>query len=263
MPELPDVEIYKQYLDETALQRTIAAAELREPRLLGQSSARALQRALAQHRLTESRRLGKWLFAHTDAGPWLVLHFGMTGALECYEDAAREPRHLGMALHFADGGHLAYVDRRKLGTLDLADDPAAYAAAHALGPDALGSGREIFLARLAERRGGIKSALMDQSLIAGIGNVYADEILFQADVHPLTPLPALNARQRRRLYDVMQKVLRTAIARDAERTRMPRNYLLPKRRAGTPCPRCGGTIRQISVNGRSTYYCERHQAAPA
>lgn len=262
MPELPDVEMYKKYVDERVLDQRIVGTHIFEPRLV-KVPPQKLERALKNHKLEETRRHGKWLFVHADAGPWLVLHFGMTGDLKYYEDEADAPRHAIFALDFDDDAHLTYVDRRKLGAIDLTDDPAVFTAAHRLGPDALDVDRDTFDALLTGRRGGIKSALMDQSLVAGLGNVYTDEVLFHAEIHPLAPVPGLNAKQRKRLYDVMRKVLSTAIAHDAERKHMPKDYLLPHRRDGATCPRCGGTIRQISVNGRSTYYCGQHQPEPA
>jgi len=262
MPELPDVEVYKQYLDATALRQRIADAHVHAPKLLGATSARELKDALAHRQLVGSRRHGKWLFAQTDAEPWLVLHFGMTGALEYY-DQGPEPRHAIMTLDFENGAHLTFVDRRRLGTIDLTDDPDDFLAARGVGPDALQLDWPRFKTLLASRRGGIKSALMDQSLLAGLGNVYTDEVLFQADTHPLTPVTELDDARRKHLFDKISEVLTAAVDADAERKHMPRDYLLPHRRDGATCPRCGGTVRQISVNGRSTYYCERHQTRPA
>jgi len=262
MPELPDVEVYKQFLDQKALRRRIVNTRVQEPDLV-KSPLKKLQRGLNKRALATSCRHGKWLFAHVDDGPWLVLHFGMTGALKYYQGDDRPPRHAVLTLDFEDDGHLSYVDRRKLGALDLTDDPAEFIAHHELGPDALAIDWDTFKEVLAARRGGIKSAFMDQHVIAGLGNVYTDEVLFQADIHPLTAIAELDAKRRKRLYDVMRKVLTTAIARHAQRSRMPRDYLLPQRRDGAACPRCGGTILRISVNGRSTYYCFRHQPEPA
>lgn len=257
MPELPDVEIYMRFLNEKALHQRIVDAHVIEPRLV-KVWAQKLRRALKNHRLGESRRHGKWLFVHSDEGPWLALHFGMTGDLKYYEDKQPMPRHAVMAFDF-DHVHLAYVDRRKLGSVDLIDDPEQFTSAHGLGPDALEVDWKTFKALLAPRRGGIKSAFMDQSLIAGLGNVYTDEVLFHADIHPLTPVTALDAKQRKHLYNVMRNVLLTAIACDADRARMPKNYLLAHRRGGASCPRCGAAVKQITVNGRSTYFCSQHQ----
>lgn len=262
MPELPDVEIFKRYLDAAALRQRIAAVHVQAPRLIGKVGARRLQAALKHRQLVGSRRHGKWLFAQLDAPQWLVLHFGMTGAL-VYHEQDSEPPHAVMTLDFENGAHLTFTDRRRLGTLDLADDPDDFLAAHDVGPDALQLTWAQFKSLLAARRGGIKSALMDQSLLAGLGNVYTDEVLFQTDIHPLTPLPKLDDTQRRQLFDKIREVLTTAVAADAERAHMPRTYLLTQRRDGASCPRCGGSVRQISVNGRSTYFCERHQKRPA
>lgn len=136
MPELPDVEVFKHYLDVTALRQCIAEVHIHVPQLLGEVSEHKLQSTLKRRQWVGSRRHGKWLFMQLDAGPWLVLHFGMTGTLYYYEQE-HEPRHAIMALDFENGAHLTFVDRRKLGTIDLADDPDEFLAARGIGPDAL------------------------------------------------------------------------------------------------------------------------------
>src|SRR5690606_8766770 len=106
----------------------------------------------------------------------------------------------------------------------------------------------------------------DQSLIAGIGNVYSDEILFRARIHPATPVHALDDRTLKQLHRQMRRVLETAISKgagsqDVER-RMPRTWLLPRRRKGAACPRCGGKLATMGIQGRSSYYCPACQPAP-
>src|SRR3569832_2464513 len=132
MPELPDVEVYKQYLDATALRQRIADAHVHAPKLLGATSARELKDALAHRQLVGSRRHGKWLFAQTDDEPWLVLHFGKTGALEYY-DQGPEPRHAIMTLYFDFGALLTFNERRQQNTIVLSDDPVVVLAARCVG----------------------------------------------------------------------------------------------------------------------------------
>src|SRR3569833_3621181 len=136
MPELPDVEVYKQYLDATALRQRIADAHVHAPKLLGATSARELKDALAHRQLVGSRRHGKWLFAQTDAEPWLVLHFGKTGALEYY-DQGPEPRHAIMTLDFENGAHLTFVDRCRLGFFVLSVVSVVFFVVCGVVPDAL------------------------------------------------------------------------------------------------------------------------------
>lgn len=267
MPELPDVANFKRYLDATALHRRIARVTVSEPRIVAGGTSRALAERLTGRRFEAGERRGKHLFVRLDDGGWMVLHFGMTGYLAAYEDAGEEPRHSRVRFDFDDGGHLSYVNQRLLGEVRAVDDRDAFVAAKALGPDALDEAldRDAFVGLLEGKRGAIKGALMDQSLIAGIGNLCADEILFQAGLHPKASVAALDADTLAMLYRVMRRVLETMIERGAgsERLldRLPDGWLLPRRAEGAACPRCGARIETTKVSGRTTYFCPRCQPA--
>lgn len=266
MPELPDLAIFKRYLDATALHRKIAHVAVHEARIVAGSTAKALAKRLAGRRFEATDRRGKYLFVRLDDGGWAVFHFGMTGFFAAYEDEADEPRHSRVRFDFADGGHLSYVNRRLLGEIRAVEDRDAFAAAKKLGPDALGEelDEETFRRLFSGKRGAVKGALMDQSLLAGIGNIFADEILFQAGLHPKTPLSALDAGAIGALYRVMRRVLETAVERGAgsERLvdRLPRGWLLPRRAENETCPRCGAGLNTVKVSGRTSYYCPECQA---
>jgi len=130
-----------------------------------------------------------------------------------------------------------------------------------LGPDAMADevDRERFIELLQGRRGAIKSTLMNQSILAGIGNVYSDEILFQAGIHPETPVDDLNAADLGRLYTTMRRVLRVTTEKQADIDRFPDGYLLPKRDEGV-CPKCRGDLQTLKVGGRTTVFCGRCQS---
>lgn len=263
MPELPDVEIYKRYLDATALHKTITAIEVGSAAILRATSGRMLAQALRGRSMERTWRHGKHLLAALDDGRWLTLHFGMTGRLKYFKDLKDDPAYDRLRFDFANGYHLAYESRRLLGEVGLIEDPGAFLAARRLGPDAMALDRARFLERMRGRRGQVKSALMDQHFLAGIGNVYSDEILFRARLHPKTPVQHLDDAQRSDLYRAMREVLQTAIDRGAGRDgladRLPPSYLLPHRERGAACPRCGGEIRTLSCAGRTAYYCPRCQ----
>ena len=196
------------------------------------------------------------------------MHFGMTGTLAWFEHEADDPPYDRVRFDFAGGGHLAYVNRRMLGRIGLADDADAFIRAEGLGPDALDPAvdLEAFTRATLGRRRDVKSVLMDQTLIAGIGNIYADEILFQARLHPKTPVTSLDERQRAELFRQIKQVLKTAIecGAGAEQflERLPDHFLLPRREKGGKCPRCGSPIATLKVAGRTSYYCPRCQPAP-
>ena len=180
MPELPEVEARRAYLDATALRQTIERARVHDKRLVQEVTPRQLQARLKGARPLSTDRHGKHLFARLSTREWLVFHFRMTGDLVYYEKAEKKPENGGVTLDFDTGSHLAYVSKRILGHVAWTPDREAYVRERGLGPDALA--RAFTLARFRERLAGrtakVKSALMDQALIAGIGNVWADEILF-------------------------------------------------------------------------------------
>jgi formamidopyrimidine-DNA glycosylase len=147
---------------------------------------------------------------------------------------------------------------RKLGHIYLTADVKTFVSQKDLGPDVCSPefDRKTFHKLLANRHGMIKSALMDQSLMVGIGNVYSDEILFQAGVHPRQSVPNLKEETIDEIYDCLNEVLRTAIENKADPANFPDDYLTPLRgQKKADCPRCGGQIRRVEVAGRSAYYC--------
>lgn len=257
MPELPDVEVLKRYLDSTALHQEITAVTLKTDEILAGTSREHLKQALNGHSLTGTCRHGKYLFAHLEGGSWLTLHFGMTGDLKYYKKESSAPDYAKLWLDFANDYRLAFVNPRKFGEVGLVTAVDDFIAEKELGPDVLSDGFDFaaFREALNGRRAMIKSALMNQNIMAGVGNVYADEILFQARVHPRTKVSALDNETLRRIYDILCSVLTTAIECDAEPSQFPDDYIIPRRSPGADCPRCDGTVRRIKVSGRSTYFC--------
>jgi len=268
MPELPDVENYKRYLNRTALHRRIAGVQLGDRRVLGGVSEQRLARAVKGRKIERSRRHGKHLFAALDRGPWLTLHFGMTGRLIRFKQPKDDPRFDRVRFDLDHGYHLAFVDQRILGRVGLTTDPDTHIADADLGPDALVLARDpdAFVARFEGRRGRVKAALMDQRLLAGIGNIYSDEILFQARLHPKAPVERLERKSLKKLCRTTRSVLETAIdcgaGSDDFVDCLPATWLLPRRSRGADCPMCGGKIRAIKAAGRTSYYCASCQPAP-
>jgi formamidopyrimidine-DNA glycosylase len=261
VPELPDVELRRRYLDATALQRRVDHAMVPESRVL-EGSADHLRRSLNGRRLVGSRRHGKHLFARLDDGSWLTLHFGMTGRLVAFASLGDEPEHCWLRLDLNDGMHLAYVCPRQLGHVGACSDADEYVADHDLGPDALDLGEDVFLQRLEGRRGQVKLTLMNQRVLAGLGNVWTDEVLFQDGLHPTTPIPDLDEARRLQLFRTMHRVLAEGVERGADPERMPDTWLLGHRDEGARCPRCGGEIQRVEVSGRAGYLCPEHQERP-
>jgi len=263
MPELPDVEVFKRYLDATALHKTITDVEVKSTRILDGVSASKLQKTLQGQQFQETHRHGKHLLVALDqGGVWLTLHFGMTGFLKYFKDMNTEPEHDRMLVSFDNGFHLAYVSQRKLGAVGLTDEVDNFIDEKELGPDALSLDLEGFRQALQGRRGSIKSFLMNQKHVAGIGNVYSDEILFQSRLHPKSQVNKLNAATVKGLFEAMQDVLEKAIEAQADPKQFPSSFILPHRTPGGTCPRCQGKVKKITVSGRSGYYCPECQAKP-
>jgi len=260
MPELPEVELYTRYFADHALGQKISRVVVRDARILGATTPARLRAALTGRRFARVRRHGKHLFA--DAGSlWLHLHFGMTGDLAYYRDTRDEPRFARLVIDFAGGGYLAYDDMRLFGVIDLSPAPDEFIDAHGLGPDALDPNftSRSFMRRLAGRRGAIKALLMSQEIIAGLGNLYADEALFASGIDPRRPAERLSTAEAGLLFRAARQILRQVIKRKAMRQTYPPRYLIPHREEGERCPRCGGEIGRAIVGGRTTFYCGRHQ----
>ncbi len=261
MPELPDVDVYRRYMNRTSLHQPVASVHVLSPGVLQGTNAQGLGRALKGRSFTETCRHGKYLFATLAPETHLVLHFGMTGRLRYSRKAHEAHPHDAACFRFENGAMLEYIMPRKLGRLALTDSIGNFIGERRLGPDALAID-EAALAELAGgRRGQVKSWLMDQQAIAGIGNVYSDEILFQAGIHPECPVARLDEDDLHRLHGAIRSVSEAAIAAGAQPEEMPDDFLLPQRHAGGRCPRCGGEVEKKKAAGRTCWFCPRCQPA--
>lgn len=262
MPELPDVEIFKRYFDSTGLHQKISETNVLNAKVLKSVSQKRLAESLKGRKFESTCRRGKFLFVETDGRVWLVLHFGMTGGLQYYKGGNKSDDYERVRFTFDNGYHLGYISLRMLGRVSLTDSLEKYIQKEKLGPDVLTVSRAEFKKILEHSRGAIKSTLMNQKHLAGLGNIYSDEILFQSGIHPKASADSLDDSQRGRLFEKMRAVLDTAIDRDADPKRMPRTYLLPRRGKGGKCPRCDSEIETIKVSQRTTYFCSKCQKKP-
>lgn len=258
MPELPDVETFRRYLNATALHQRIERVRVRHKRVLVGTSARRLRQTFHGRTFKATDRHGKYLFARTDRTPWLVLHFGMTGSL-AYEKDRRPGDHDRVLIDFDNGYSLAYICGRLLGKVTLTDSPRQFVQERNLGPDAMAISAQAFASCIKDSRAAIKSCLMNQQRVAGVGNIYSDEALFQSRLSPELKGETLTQAELHRLYRQMQRVLAMAVDRQADPARLPSSWLLPHREEGASCPRCGDKIQRTKVSGRSAYWCPHCQ----
>jgi formamidopyrimidine-DNA glycosylase len=259
MPELPDVEIFKRYLDATSLHQRVDAVEVRNAYVLKGTSPRELARELKGRRFESSRRHGKHLFVRADGKIWLRLHFGMTGSLQYFKNDTKEPRHTRVLFVFAKGHGLAFDDQRQFGQIGLVKDVDEFLKKSALGPDALETDLEEFRKILKRHRGAVKSLLLNQKLIAGIGNIYADEVLFRARIHPATEISRLGDKALAKIFRTTRDILKRAIAAKADANQMPKSWLLPHRGKRGRCPRCGSELKSSTIGGRTAWFCPNCQ----
>lgn len=258
MPELPDVEGFKSYLQSTSLHQRIDHTRVEDDRCLADGlSAAALARRLKHRSLTRAYRHGKWLLVETDGDTALTLHFGMTGALDYAKISGDLPAYARVVWTFAGDRRLAYISRRMLGRVGLTENLSDFLEEHELGPDALDEAidREWFDERVRERSRQIKPLLMDQSFIAGIGSVYADEALYQAGIDPTRRAADLSEQDTGRLFNAMRRVLRTSAKHGGAVASLPDRYLLPHRGGDMQCARCGSKLKKHKVGGRPTVSC--------
>jgi formamidopyrimidine-DNA glycosylase len=267
MPELPEVETTVRGLERILKGRRIARIEARRPDL-----RRALPVDLGQRltgaRVTELGRRAKYGLIGTDRGDTLVFHLGMSGHWRV--DPAEIGKHDHFIIDTDDGRRVALNDARRFGSLDLVrtDELSEWPAFVALGPEPLDITPEQLKARLAGRTAPIKLLLLDQRIIAGLGNIYVCEALFRAGIHPKRAGGSVSLDRLRRLVPAIHEVLAEAIAAggstlrdfaspDGELGYFSKSFAVYDRE-GQPCA-CGGTVKRIVQGGRSTFYCPRCQ----
>ncbi|MBN2497738.1 MAG: DNA-formamidopyrimidine glycosylase [Deltaproteobacteria bacterium] len=266
MPELPEVETIVRRFRPRLLRKRIAGFEASWPRQISPSVAR-VRRAVCGRRILELARRGKLIVIHLDDGSALLLHLKMSGRLAWVDrSGVRLPEpHERARLIMQGGERLLFCDARKFGRIRHVRDVEA--ALDALGPEPLSAGFDAarLLRMLGERRRRIKPLLLDQAFVAGLGNIYTDEALFRAGLHPLRRACDLDPNEVRRLRRAIRSVLRDGIRRCGTSIdwiypggRM-QDYLRVYGRAGEPCPRCGTPIQRIMAGQRSTHLCPRCQ----
>lgn len=286
MPELPEVETIRRIVERELVGKTISDVDLTLPKLLRDSPIGSLQPLIGE-RVIAARRRAKILVIDFSAGKSLMVHFKLAGQLAVIlPDGGRavaghpvpdpagpyphKTTHLSVC--FTDGTRMLYSDVRQFGWLRLmpTEDTSAALLAFDFGPEAVGDGRisiEQLGGRLRRRTIPIKMALLDQSVLAGLGNIYVDEALHMARIHPLRPANTLTADELGRLDPAIAWALERGIEQGGAKIVHNRAYPIDgfpqvHARAGEPCPACGTTVTKIRVGARGTYLCPVCQPEP-
>ena len=269
MPELPEVEIRRQYLETSSLFQLIQHVEVEDKKLLTTDYS-TLINALVGRQFTATRRVGKNLFVLTDDPAVIVrMHFGMTGDLAYYHSSLDRPRFARIVFEFSNGFNLGFLCPRKFERVGLVSDIDAYLLEKKIGPDGLDISLDELTRRVRRKKALIKPVLLDQNVVAGLGNWIVDEVLFQAFVHPEQRADTLSDVQMTQLHNAIRLVLETAIRYEATYRDFPNSFLIHVREwddspyddveAHKFCPRCRTRIERSTVGGRTTFFCPAEQ----
>jgi formamidopyrimidine-DNA glycosylase len=270
MPELPEVETHVRELAPLLVGRQVISAQVTWPRTIAAPDAATFQQEIIGQRFATFSRRGKYMLLGLASGATFIVHLRMTGHLRVQPANLPPDKHTHVVLGLDDGAMLHYQDARKFGRLWLVADPAQVLAK--LGPEPLSddfTGAQL-AARLAQRATAIKTLLLDQTVVAGVGNIYADEALFQARIHPRRAGSSLQIAEIEALHKAIQQVLTAAIAHHGSSlgASSVQNYQRPSGESGTfqdehqvyqradqPCHRCGTSIVRIVLAQRSSHFC--------
>jgi formamidopyrimidine-DNA glycosylase len=267
MPELPEVETIKKELAPWIVGQSFTKVTISDTKLLSGCSAREVRRGLVGQKVESLERRGKYLIFRLSNGRSLIVHLRMTGSLLLNPKGV--DRYVRAAFHLSSGHRVVFGDRRRLGKMWLVED--AESVVSKLGPEPLDKRftPSVLRQRLGRHHVPIKAALLDQHIVAGIGNMYADEALFAARIHPLRKADELSATEVRTLHNNIQRILRAAIGSKGASVD---SYVRPEgelgtahfdfkvaHRGGETCPVCGGTVQRLVVQNRGTYFCPRCQ----
>jgi formamidopyrimidine-DNA glycosylase len=276
MPELPEVETVARGLRAVLPGRRILNVRLGKTDFIDDPAA--IERDLPGSRVTGIRRFGKFLVVDLESSNGtahdrsLLIHLGMTGRIVACGPQAPVLPHTHVFLGLDNGRELRYTDIRRFGRMAIVEGGEREKILGPLGPEPLEATEEEFAEKLAGRRARIKSLLLDQTVLRGVGNIYADESLFRAGIHPMRMGASLKREEIHRLRRAVQRVLTEAIRLGGSTVSdyvdsdgLPGEFQLRHRvyqRQGKKCMRCGEKIRRATVAGRSSHFCPKCQPAP-
>ena len=273
MPELPEVETVRRGLERLVVGKTIGQVRVRYVKMIG-TGVDSFVHDLPGQTIERIGRRGKYLLFYLTGGV-LVSHLRMEGKYLFYPDEVPERKHAHVFFDMTDGGTLVYEDVRKFGTMELLrkDQLEAYFAARKLGPEPTEADFLLspFAAALSRSKKPIKPYLLEQTLVVGLGNIYVDEALWRARIHPARPAASLKPAEVKRLREQIIEVLQLGIEKKGSTIRTYRNalgedgtmqdFLQVYGKTGQPCARCGSPIEKIKLGGRGTHLCPHCQKA--
>ncbi len=273
MPELPEVETIKNELLPHIVGRKITGVTLLWEGIVRQPSAKEFCARLIGQRITGVARRGKYLIVSLSSGDLLIIHLKMSGSLLIGQDSSEPPKYTRATIHLDKGTNVFFRDPRKFGSMKLVKDENSII--NKLGPEPLEANftPQLLAQRLAKRTAPIKALLCEQDVIAGIGSMYADEVLFATGIHPLRPGDSLSQEEIESLYNAIRQILWKAIGNKGASVN---TYFRPDgtrgtahfefkvaHRGGKPCFNCGTPIERLSIRNRGSYFCPKCQPPPS
>ena len=271
MPELPEVETVRRGLEKLILGKKILNIDIRYPKMI-KTDLHEFQKEMPGQIIQSMGRRGKYLLFYLE-DKVLISHLRMEGKYFYYPDQVPERKHAHILIHFEDGGTLVYEDVRKFGTMELLAPKLleAYFVTKKLGPEPTEQDFDLARLKLALKKSKkpIKSHLLDQTLVAGLGNIYVDEVLWRAKIHPFRSSNSLSSQEARKVHDETIKVLGQAVEKGGATIRTYTNafgedgtmqeFHQVYDKAGQACSRCGAIIEKIQLGGRGTHFCPKCQ----
>lgn len=270
MPELPEVETVRTVLAPFVVGKTVAKVTVNLPKVVANLTPTALVEKLTGQTIVDFTRRGKYLTLHLQSGAWVVVHFRMTGTLTLEDPATPYAKHTNLVLEFTDGKELRYIDSRGFGHWWYFDPDAKDTSGQAdLGPEPPAVTLDYLQKTIATRKTALKTLLLDQHLVAGIGNIYADEICFRIGVRPTRPGNSLTTTELKHLADTIPAVIGEfiqfhrvpfAVYAASQGTSYQNDAnLAVYGRAGQACQKCGHSLTGTRIGQRSSVYCEHCQ----
>jgi len=268
MPELPEVETIKNELSPRVMGQSFTQVAIFDEKLVAGGSPEEVHRGLIGQKIESLTRRGKYLIFRLSNGRSLIMHLRMTGVLLL--NPQEVDRYARAVFHLSGGHRLVFSDRRRLGRIWLVDDASSVIGRLGPEPFAEGFSAEVLGERLSRHRIPVKAVLLDQRIVVGIGNMYADEALFAARIHPLRRADSLSRKEVRTLHNCIRAVLQEGIhckGASVDTYVRPRGELgrahcdfKVAHRGGQPCPVCGRTIERVPIQNRGSYFCPKCQS---
>ena len=258
MPELPEVETFRHKFETIVLNKMIKEVKIKDSGVLDPKYGIDISSQLAGTTFIETKRHAKYLFARNNKQQWVFFHFGMTGDLHLYKKSTEISKHDHIQFYLENKEIFCFSSQRKFARIGIIPNIEAFIKEIKYGPDALAVSSDLFIEIMQKRSRGIKSGLLNQKLISGLGNLYSDEVLFRSGIHPGITTRDLSETQLRLIHSNMQEILQQAIEYDAYYGEFPEDFFINHRK-DKDCPKCKKPLSHGVFGGRSTFFCQNCQ----